>query len=93
MKINLISQIFLVVLIFNFANCSPTDDLSQALDKLVKDRSLKGLQLQITNNSQIIYNRNIGIKNQKNETIDNSTLFRIASLSKSFAAVGIMQLV
>jgi CubicO group peptidase (beta-lactamase class C family) len=54
---------------------------------------LKGIQIQVTNNSQTIFNQNVGIKNEKNESIDNNTLFRVASLSKSFASVAIMQLV
>jgi D-alanyl-D-alanine carboxypeptidase len=35
----------------------------------------------------------LGEKNEKNEPIDNSTVVRIASISKSFSSVAFMQLV
>ena len=33
------------------------------------------------------------MKNERNEPVDSNTMFRIASLSKSFTSVAIMQLV
>ena len=51
------------------------------------------MQVQISHYQNIIFNANLGVKNEDGEQIDNSTLFRVASLSKSFASVAIMQLV
>ena len=51
------------------------------------------MQVQVTKNGQVIFNSNLGQKNEGSESIDNSTMFRVASLSKSFASVAILQLV
>lgn len=61
--------------------------------QLKVSNSLKGIQLEITKGKSIIYHYNNGEKNDKNEPIDNQTVVRIASLSKSFASVAFMQLV
>ncbi len=82
---------FLLFLIFGLGDI--IEETNKALTNLRNDRFLRGIQLQITKGKQIIYNFNIGQKNNDNQPIDNSTLAKIASLSKSFASVGLMQLV
>ncbi len=69
----------------------PTSDLSNSLATLLKNRNLMGLTVEVSNNSEIIYKGNFGSKDNKNP-IKNSTMFRVASLSKSFSSVAIMQL-
>lgn len=75
---------------------TPTQDLTQKLLSLRDDRDLMGIQLRITqlqpSGSQLLYQNGVGNKNES-ASIQNNTMFRVASLSKSFSSVGIMQLV
>jgi CubicO group peptidase (beta-lactamase class C family) len=50
------------------------------------------MQVQISIEGDVRFNANLGQKNEKQENIDNSTVYRIASVSKSFSSVAIMQL-
>lgn len=84
---------FLIVVLSKTSLSDPSTDLISQLNQLVDSRSLKGLQIEITKNGQPIFNHYKGIKNDMNESIDSNTMFRIASCSKSFSAVAIMQLV
>ena len=53
-----------------------------------------GLSLQITKNSSTIYRNNFGYRNyEKSLPVNNDTHFRVASLSKNVAAVGLYQLI
>lgn len=72
---------------------SLNEETDSLLDQLKVSNGLKGIQLEITKGRSIIYHFNSGEKNDKNEAVDNQTVVRIASLSKSFASVAFMQLV
>ena len=50
------------------------------------------MQVQVAKGKDIVFNYNLGEKNEKNESIDSSTIFRVASLSKSFSSVALLQL-
>jgi CubicO group peptidase (beta-lactamase class C family) len=53
-----------------------------------------GLSVAVVKNGDIIYSNSFGLKNiENNVPLKNSDLFRIASISKSFSATSIMQLV
>lgn len=83
----------LILSLLVLAAATPASDLQAAITALKAERALKGLQLQISQKKQVVFDFNIGEKNQANESIDSNTMFRIASVSKSFASVAIMQLV
>ena len=51
-----------------------------------------GLQLQLTKDKEIIYQGNFGKRDGVNP-VETSTMFRVASLSKSFVSAAIMTLV
>lgn len=51
------------------------------------------MQVQVTKKLEVIYDFNIGQKNEEGDSVDQHTLFRIASISKSCSSVAIMQLV
>jgi len=85
-----ISILLLCILILGSAGIK--EDTDSALAKLYNERFLRGISLQITKAKDIVYNFNIGLKNQQNQSIDNNTVVKIASLSKSFASVALMQL-
>lgn len=52
--------ILLALYIIIPASCSPQDDLTTALNSLKTERSLKGMQVQITKDKEIVYNINLG---------------------------------
>lgn len=86
--------LFIVLtLLVESAKATPSSELTDSMVKMRQDSRLRGLQLQISKNKEVVYNLNLGEKNEANEPIDNNTLFRIASVSKSFSSVAIMQLV
>lgn len=49
----------LLAIVFACA-ASPADELTAALNALMRERSLRGLQVQMTRNKQIVYNLNLG---------------------------------
>lgn len=69
------------------------EEADKALTELYNNRVLRGVAVQVTKSSKPVYNFNIGTKNELGEPIDNSTVVKIASLSKSYAAFALMQLV
>jgi D-alanyl-D-alanine carboxypeptidase len=94
LKISLFFPVILLILSFALTlSQNPSDDLSLRLNLIVEERQLSGLQLKVTKNGQGIFYHDRGIKNTKNEPIDNRTMFIVASLSKSVVGVGILQLV
>lgn len=65
-------------------------ELKQMMDSL----NVVGLSIAVVRNNQIIYNNSYGVQDiVSKKPVTNSTFFRIASISKSFSAVSIMQLV
>jgi CubicO group peptidase (beta-lactamase class C family) len=60
---------------------------------LKQERQLRGVQLQLSQEGEVVFNLNLGEKNEALEPIDNNTVFRIASISKSFSSVALLQLV
>lgn len=69
---------------------SPEAELKKIMDKF----HAVGLSVAVVKNGDIIYSNSFGLKNiENNLPLKNSDLFRIASISKSFSATSIMQLV
>jgi CubicO group peptidase (beta-lactamase class C family) len=60
----------------------------------MKEFEVVGLSVAVVKKGKIIYNNSFGLKDiESNAPMTNNTLFRIASISKSFSATSIMQLV
>jgi CubicO group peptidase (beta-lactamase class C family) len=69
---------------------SPEAELTKIMNKF----HAVGLSVAVVKNGDIIYSNSFGLKNiENNVPLKNSDLFRIASISKSFSATSIMQLV
>lgn len=65
-------------------------ELKQMMDSL----NVVGLSIAVVKNNTIVYNNSYGVQDlETKKPVTNSTFFRIASISKSFSAVSIMQLV
>lgn len=62
--------------------------------KLMEQYRAVGMSVAVVKDNKIIYNRSFGYKNPDDKTIiQNTDIFRIASISKSFTATSLMQLV
>ncbi|WP_151737081.1 serine hydrolase domain-containing protein [Paenibacillus tengchongensis] len=68
--------------------------VDQLLNEYMSKESIPGLAVGIVRNHQIIYTKGFGVKNaESKEPLDEYSLFHMASVSKTFVAAGIMQLV
>lgn len=68
------------------------------LDKVIKDfmdnETIPGLAVGVVYNNEVIYTKGFGVKNvETKELVTERSLFHMASVSKTFVATGIMQLV
>ena len=64
------------------------------LQQLIEETPAAGLAVVVVKNNKIIYQQNFGYKNLENkEPLTTESLFRIASISKSFTATALLQLV
>lgn len=69
---------------------NPESELAEIMDKF----HAVGLSVAVVKDGDIIYSNSFGLKDIENNTpLKNNDLFRIASISKSFSATSIMQLV
>ncbi|MFC6102175.1 serine hydrolase domain-containing protein [Olivibacter domesticus] len=83
------------VLISIFSNTIAQQAQAEAaIKELMKQYSAIGLSVAVVKDSKIVYNHSFGLKDIEQQTpLENKDLFRIASISKSFSATSIMQLV
>jgi CubicO group peptidase (beta-lactamase class C family) len=64
------------------------------IKNIMKELDVVGLSVAVVEKGKIIYNNSFGLKDiESNTPMTNNTLFRIASISKSFSATSIMQLI
>lgn len=64
------------------------------IEEFRKDIENVGLSVALVLNNKIVYTQQFGVKNiETQEPIKENTLFRIASISKSFTTTGLLQLV
>ena len=87
-------MIIICTLLFAISFALTPEQLNAALTQYVKNQSLMGLAVQIAKSKNTIYRGNFGYRDYaRNLTVDNSTCFRIASLSKNVAATGLYLLI
>jgi CubicO group peptidase (beta-lactamase class C family) len=80
---------------FLFPACCSFAQFSEKLDLLFQQQrsDLPGIALQIEQKGKIIYQKTVGLSNEKTgDHINEATNFRMASLSKQFTAMGILLL-
>ncbi|MCJ8014858.1 serine hydrolase [Paenibacillus sp. KQZ6P-2] len=72
-----------------------TEQLDRLLtDYIRNDRAAAGMAVGIVYNQQPIYAKGFGVKNKETgEPVDGNTLFHMASISKTYVATAVMQLV
>lgn len=93
-----ISKFFLAIIasLFLFTACSVS--LEQQTNKAIKDVlnefQAVGISAAVVKDGKIVYNESFGYKDLKNQTpLSNDDVMRIASISKSFTATSLLQLV
>ena len=89
------------MLLFLIAVCTlnifaqtPSDLLTKKLDSILTNFDAVGFSVVAVNKDKIVYSKGFGKRNvAKDLPVDTKTKYRIASISKSFVATAIMQLV
>ena len=76
-----------------FTTYAQNKSVEVRIDSLVKQYEMAGLSVAVVKKSDVIYAHSFGYKNLDTRVpLQNSDIFRIASISKSFSATAIMQL-
>lgn len=91
-----IKAFFVALFAIAIVSCStsPEKRADQELNKILKQFNAVGIGAAVVKDGRLIYNQSVGYKNLENKIpLKNEDIFRIASISKSFTATGIMQLV
>ena len=89
----LVHLLFLVIF-FTLHSSGQTNDPPACLGEIMKQHHVMGLSVAVVKKNKVIYTRSFGLKDAASNTpLTNDCLFRIASISKSFSATSIMQLV
>lgn len=88
------SIFFLIVLQGLCGSLSAQHPVEKRIEQLMQETPVMGLSVAVVKNNELVYTRAFGLKNQATqEPLQSDHLFRIASVSKSFIATAIMQLV
>ncbi len=70
------------------------DSLKTTVDSLLKESNIPGASIALVHKDSVIWTGGVGYRNyQQKQPVTADHLFRMGSVSKSFVAVGIMQLV
>ena len=84
---------FLGLLLISSTCFAQVSQVQTELEELVKKTNTVGLAVAVVKEGQLIYTHSFGYKDvEKNMPLNDSDIFRIASISKSFSSTAIMQL-
>lgn len=79
-----------------FVSCTPSRKqmTDQAINDVMKEFQAVGISAAVVKDGKIVYNQSFGYKNFETQTpLSNDDIMRIASISKSFTATSLLQLV
>ncbi len=77
-----------------FSTFGQHEQAEHRIDTVMQQYDMPGLAVAVVKKGAIIYAHSFGVKNKETGTVlTNNDIFRIASISKSFSATSIMQLV
>jgi CubicO group peptidase (beta-lactamase class C family) len=96
MKEKLLFTILLssVLLLTSSQTIAQTEKAEAAIQSIMQSNPVVGLSVAVVKNNKVIYNHSFGFKDvEKQLPLTNASIFRIASISKSFTTTAIMQLV
>ncbi len=81
-------------LICSFKSFGQFEKATAGIQAIMQESKVVGLSVAVVKNNKIVYTHSFGQKDvEKNTPLTDDCLFRIASISKSFSATSIMQLV
>lgn len=87
-------KILLILFFLAISQVFAQDEIEKSLGQLLEKYNAVGLSVAVVKNGKLIYTHAFGKKNlESNEPLSPSDIFRIASISKSFSASAILQLV
>ena len=85
---------FLAWLLFSCSVYAQPDKAEAAIARLMQETPVMGLSVAVVKNNKLIYTKAFGLKDAEAKIpLSTGDMFRIASISKSFSATSIMQLV
>lgn len=85
-----------VALLLMFSACSPSREqlTDQAIQEVMDEFQAVGISVAVVKEGRIVYNKSFGYKELETKTpLANDDIMRIASISKSFTATSLLQLV
>ena len=87
-------SIIATALLFPITSIAQENKAEEAIQQIMKENPVMGLSVAVVKNNKFIYSHSFGLKDAETNTpLTNENIFRIASISKSFSATAIMQLV
>ena len=87
-------SIIATALLFPITSTAQDNKAEEAIQQIMKENPVMGLSVAVIKNNKLIYSHSFGLKDAETNTpLTNENIFRIASISKSFSATAIMQLV
>ena len=93
MKKRLIVALALLICIVNNSNAQ-ANIAEEGIKRVMQEEKVVGFSVAVVKNNKIIYTHSFGMQDiEKNIPLSDKAIFRIASISKSFSATSIMQLV
>ena len=87
-------SIIATLLLYPITSTAQENKAEEAIQQIMKENPVMGLSVAVIKNNKLIYSHSFGLKDAETNTpLTNENIFRIASISKSFSATAIMQLV
>ena len=87
-------SIIATALLFPITSIAQENNAEAAIQQIMKENPVMGISVAVVKNNKFIYTHSFGLKDAETNTpLTNENIFRIASISKSFSATAIMQLV
>jgi len=82
------------LILLSFYGSAQSDQAEAGIKTIMEQSKVMGLSVAVVKNNKIIYTHSFGYKNfETKEPLTDDCLFRIASISKSFSATSVMQLI
>ena len=89
-----ITSLLLLVIFIHNSILAQSEKAETAIQQIFQEEKIVGLSVAVVKNNKMIYTHSFGVKNlETGAPLTNENIFRIASISKSFSATSIMQLV
>jgi CubicO group peptidase (beta-lactamase class C family) len=85
---------FSILILLSIKTIAQVENIAPAIQQIFREEKVVGLSVAVVKNNKIIYANSFGLSNvETGAPLTNNNIFRIASISKSFSASSIMQLV